>query len=98
MLEGQYVEATDRKLPLRWMAQEAIRRKAFNEKTDVYSFGVLVRNAMHCRVLVHVPLALDARWLTLTGLHRPTACSVGRYSRTAAHPWRTSSRATRTCC
>jgi hypothetical protein len=43
MLEGQYVEATDRKLPLRWMAQEAIRRKAFNEKTDVYSFGVLVR-------------------------------------------------------
>lgn len=37
---SEYVKKQQEPLPWRWMAPEALRRLEFNEKTDVYAYGV----------------------------------------------------------
>ncbi|XP_065842855.1 uncharacterized protein [Oscarella lobularis] len=40
--DGAYCQKTARRLPLRWMSIEAIIHRLFTEKSDVWSFGVVL--------------------------------------------------------
>lgn len=40
--EGVYRKVTNGKLPVRWMALESLERAEFSEKSDIWSFGVLM--------------------------------------------------------
>lgn len=39
---GVYVNSIQKRQPLRWMAPEAIEKRTCNNKTDVWSFGVVL--------------------------------------------------------
>lgn len=39
---GVYVNSVQKRQPLRWMAPEAIESRTCNNKTDVWSFGVVL--------------------------------------------------------
>ncbi|RWS24725.1 hypothetical protein B4U80_09914 [Leptotrombidium deliense] len=41
-LTGRYVEKSDRILPIKWMAIEAIEHGIFSEKSDVWSLGIVL--------------------------------------------------------
>lgn len=39
---GPYINGKTKKLPLRWMALESIEDNFYNNKTDVWSYGVVL--------------------------------------------------------
>ena len=39
---GEYKMEESRKIPIAWSAPESLRKKLFSEKSDVWSFGVLL--------------------------------------------------------
>lgn len=39
---GPYINSKTKKLPLRWMAIESIENNFYNNKTDVWSFGIVL--------------------------------------------------------
>ncbi|XP_055354012.1 fibroblast growth factor receptor 4-like [Paramacrobiotus metropolitanus] len=69
-------------LPVRWMAPESIRQRTFSQKSDVWSFGILMWELFSLGETPYASSALDVGYVTeflaelLKGVHmeRPPAC------------------------
>lgn len=51
---GPYINGKTKKLPLRWMAIEAIEDNFYNNKTDVWSFGIVLWEIGSLGMYLHV--------------------------------------------
>ncbi|OQR74312.1 putative protein-like [Tropilaelaps mercedesae] len=77
--EGMYHKVTNGKLPVRWMALESLERAEFTEKSDVWSFGVLVWEMATLGEQPYGGLAIDLVFAQIRQglrLYQPSTCSA----------------------
>ena len=79
-------------LPVRWTAPEALEEQIFTEKSDVWSFGVLLYEIWTNGALPYEGMSERKVWVEVVGGYRmpvPVRCS-GRVGRVMAECWRES--------
>ena len=79
----QYLVIDFERLPYRWMAPESLVRKEYSEKSDVWSYGVLLYEIWSLGKLPYAHLeTLSEVYIAVTGgdyLEKPENCSDGIY-------------------
>lgn len=55
----EYYKVTSGRLPVRWMALESIRDRHYTQKTDVWSYGVLLWELVTSGRLLKLPIKQD---------------------------------------
>eukprot|EP00027_Filamoeba_sp_ATCC50430_P015123 CAMPEP_0168575864 /NCGR_PEP_ID=MMETSP0413-20121227/19928_1 /TAXON_ID=136452 /ORGANISM="Filamoeba nolandi, Strain NC-AS-23-1" /LENGTH=443 /DNA_ID=CAMNT_0008609475 /DNA_START=5 /DNA_END=1333 /DNA_ORIENTATION=+ len=71
VLENKTNKTTSEIGPIRWMAPEALRRRVYNQKTDVWSYGVVMYEILTRKIpfheldLVHVATSVSLKELSL---------------------------------
>lgn len=75
---SEYLKSSAAPLPWRWMAPEALRKGVFNEKTDVWSFGVTLWEMFTLGDIPYGGLSWDEKIITLlecgSRLEKPRFC------------------------
>ncbi|XP_072046280.1 plexin-A2-like [Amphiura filiformis] len=84
MTESDYYVSKDvkAKLPVKWMAPESLDRRVYNEKTDVWSFGVLLWEIFSHGARPYANIANREMYYYIeqgNRLQRPRACSQDMY-------------------
>ena len=76
--EGAYYRSRGGQLPVRWSAPEALEDRKFNEKTDVYSYGVSLYEMWTRAVLPYDGWSNQKVWVQVAAGYRlpqPAGCS-----------------------
>lgn len=81
---SQYVKKHQEPLPWRWLSPESLLRLEFNEKTDVWAFGVTLWEIYSVGNIPYPGLSWNAEFVSSLGaglrLQRPKFCQENIYS------------------